>query len=169
MAGYENNPNPNNSLDLDTNPFNDLLGIPGLQFTIPTGLDFETQTKLDEIAKLLLSTCMSNNNTATPSSLATVPPGQVLSNDDFNDDFNDNDNFNAQDDGSDTGHQSKKRPLSVPVSPHRPEKAQRRGQLPTCDDDDNGNENPPTHRIDFKNQLLSSKSKSKRHTYGRRN
>ncbi len=71
-----------------------------------------------------------------------------------------NDCFDPEDYDHDTSDQSKKRRPPSAQSPRRPPKAQRRGQLPTYDDDNNSNENPSTHRIDFKKlEGVSSRNK----------
>ena len=72
--------------------------------------------------------------------------------------------FDPQDNWSDTGDQSKKRSSTSSPSPQRPPKAQRRGQLPTCRDEDNSNENPSTERIDFKTQIGPPKNRVTRTT-----
>ena len=65
------------------------------------------------------------------------------------------------------GDQSNKRLLSSPPAPQRHSKAPRRGQLPSGGDDNDGEENPSTSRINFKQQLVSMSQNKISLKYGR--
>ncbi len=122
----------------------------------------DTKNAIEELSESITRRLFNPNTAPSPATIT----GNVPTNDDFD----------AQNNWSDTGDQSKKRSPPSSPPPQRPPKAQRRGQLPTCGDEYNSDENPSTQRIDFKTQIAPPKNQITRttrttrttHTYSRR-